>query len=286
MKITNKIGIAASLIVTAMISSCSDKGYWDEAPLEDAAYSFASSQYTESLSPGAQEIKITLNRSNSSAQASVNITFTPASDCPSDITVSSPVVFAAGSNSTDVVINIANAQPPYTYSGTLSFDGEVSYSGNATCEISLPAEYTFTSIGTGQFLDAWVMDNATDYYNVEILKAEGFERYRVMNPYKEYYETIGPASWEDWIGSTGPEYIEFWELSDGTLMYNAYYSGLNYYADSTTPINIYPYNYFTNGVAGYDIWYSTGFAVLSPFYYVPGVGGWGQQAYAIQIILP
>lgn len=285
MKIFNITGVSATLIMAAMISSCSDKGYWEEAPREPG-YSFDCSQYTESLSPGAQEIKITLNRSVNTSDASVNVTFTPGSNCPSDITVESPVVFAAGSNTAEVIVKIADAQPPYTYSGKLTFDGEASYAGISSCDLKMPVSYTWTSIGTGQFLDAWVMDNATSMYDVEILKADGFERYRVLNPYKEYYETIGSASWDNWIATTGPAYVEFWEVADGTLSFTAYNSGLIYQAVAGQNIGVYPYSAFTSGVAGYDIWYSKGLAVLSPIYYVNGVGGWGQQQFAIQIYLP
>lgn len=286
MNIFKKIGFAASIIVTAVMSSCSDKGYWDAAPLEPA-YSFQNTSYSATIAPGANEFELTLVRTMSDADESVNITFTPGENCPSDITVESPAVFKAGSFTTEVKIKIANATPPFTYSGTVGFDGKVSYSGNASCTISLPVSYTWSSIGTGTFLDTWVMEGA-DPYSVEIMKADGFERYRVMNPYKEFYASeLGQVSWENWIASSGPEYVEFWENEDGTLSFNAYATGLNYQAKKGQPIGAYPWNAFSSGtVAGFDIWYATGFAVLSPMYYIDGVGGFGQQQYAVQIELP
>lgn len=285
MNMFNKISAAASIIAVASLMSCSDKGYWDEAPLE-VGYSFQSSQYNETLSPGANEIVIPIDRTNNNGEETLAITFTPADGCPSDITVPSQVTFAAGSNTANIVINIANAMPPYTYAGTLGFSGEPSYAGISALKLNCPVNYTWSSIGTGKFLDAWVMGDVEEY-SVEIMQAEGFNRWRVMQPYAAYYSSdAAKVDWEDWIASSGPSYIEFWEQADGSLMFNAYYSGLDYQAVSTQPINVYPYTALSSGVAGYDIWYAPGFAVLSPIYYIPGVGGFGQQAYALQIQLP
>lgn len=285
MDVLNKTGIAVSVFVAAVMSSCSDKGYWEEAPLVQA-YSFEKSSYSSEIAPGANEIELTLVRTIADARESVDVTFTPAADCPSDIKIESPVMFEAGSFTSVVVLKIENATPPYTYAGTVGFVGEVSYSGTATCTLNCPVNYTWTSLGSGTFLDAWVMDDS-DPFSVEILKADGFERYRVMNPYKEYYESEdGKEDWEDWIASGGPEYVEFWENDDETLSFNSYSSGLMYQATAGQPINVYPWSSFSNGVEGYDIWYENGFAVLSPIYYIPGVGGFGQQQYSIQIELP
>lgn len=288
MNILKKISAAASIIAIAMLSSCSDKGYWDEAPLEEG-YSFQSSQYSETLGPGANEIVIPIDRTNNTGEQTVNITFTPGKDCPADITVPSQVTFAAGSNVANIVINIANATPPFTYSGTLEFSGTPSYAATSAIKFSCPVDYTWQSLGQGSFLDAWVMDNAEEPYSVEILKAEGFERYRVLTPYKEYYTTIGPASWENWIDSTGPDYIEFWENEAGTLSFNSYATGLNYEGVKGQGIGAYSWTAFGEG-SGYtgetDIWYAPGFAVLSPVYNIPGLGGFGQVQYAVQIELP
>lgn len=283
MKILNKIGIAAALAVTALISSCSDKGYWDEAPLEQA-YSFNAANYTENLKPGPQDIKIALHRSDNSGAESVDVTFTPGQGCPSDITVESPVTFAAGSSTAEVTIHIADANPPYTYSGTLEFSGNASYSGIAKCTLKMPVNYTWVSIGTGKFYDGFVMDD--QMFDVEILQAEGFQRYRVMNPYKEFYESGGAEDYGDMYGSNGSSYIEFWQTSNDQLMFNAWSTGLLYQGSKEQPINAYPWNALSSGVEGYDIWAEPGTALLSPIYYIPGVGGFGQQQYAVQIELP
>ena len=283
MKIINRIGIAASLVMTALISSCSDKGYWEEAPLEQG-YSFDSANYTDELKPGAQEVKITLHRSVSSSDESIDVVFTPGNGCPSDISVESHVTFKAGSSTAEVTLRIADANPPYIYSGTLSFNGEPSYAGISKCTLKMPVSYTWISIGTGKFYDGFVMDD--QMFDVEIIQAEGFNRYRVMNPYKEFYESGGAADYGDMYGSNGSEYIEFWETSDGLLSYNMWQTGLIYQGNPEDSINAYPWSDMSNGIEGFDIWAEPGHALLSPIYYVPGVGGWGQQQYAVEIILP
>lgn len=288
MNIYKKISAAATIFAVAMMSSCSDKGYWDEAPLEQGL-SFQSATYNETFGPGANEFVIPIYRTVFTNEETVNLTFTPGKNCPADISVPSSVSFAAGSNTAEILVKVANAMPPYTYSGTIEFDGKVSYSGISAVAINCPVNYTWTSLGTGSYLDAFVMGEA-EPYPVEILKAEGFARYRVVSPYKEYYASdTGKADWEDWIAGTGPAYVEFWENEDGGLSFNSFSTGLNYQATQGQPIGAYNWTAFGEG-SGYsgefDIWYQPGFAVLSPVYYINGVGGWGQQQYAVQIELP
>ena len=105
----------------------------------------------------------------------------------------------------------------------------------------------------------------------------------MLNPYKAYYASAdGQEDWEDWISSSGPEYVEFWQLDNGDLAFNSYSSGLLYQATAGQPINVY----YTADVADMTLWYEPGYAVLSPIYEIPGVGGWGQVQYSVQIELP
>lgn len=286
MNIYKKISAAALTVAVAMLSACSDKGYWDEAPLEPGL-SFQSAQYNETLAPGANEIVIPLDRTTTGGQETVNIKFTPGKNCPTDISVPGSVTFEAGSNVANIVINIANATPPYTYAGTLEFSGEASYSGISKLTLNCPVNYTWSSIGTGSFADYFFMDEAVA---VEILKADGFPRYRVMYPYKGYYTSEqGKEDWGDWIGSNGPDYVEFWENNEGGLSFNYWNTGMLYQGDPTAPIMCYPWTAFgeDSGYTGdFDMWYEPGYAVLSPIYYIPDVGSYGQQQFAVQIELP
>ncbi|MDE6263887.1 MAG: hypothetical protein K2M11_01965 [Paramuribaculum sp.] len=292
MKLFKIFSVAAILAVSAL-SSCSDKGYMDEAPLEQGL-TFQCATYNETLAPGAAEIVIPVRRTIASGEETVNIKFTPGKNCPTDITVPSQVKFEAGSNTAEIVINISNATPPATYAGTLEFDGTPSYAGISTLTLNCPVNYTWVSLGKGTYYDMFVMRGADDPYPVEILKAEGFERYRAVNPYVEYYNTLGKENYPNStmsVTSNGPAYVEFWENASGTLSFNSFATGL-YYKDSggnEGAIGAYSWTAF-NASAGYtgddDIWYEPGFAVLAPVYYINGVGGFGQIQYGIQIELP
>lgn len=288
MNIYKKISVAASIVAMAVLSSCSDKGYWDEAPSKQEFY-FTSSSYEETLSPGANEIVIPVERLYTESTESVEVVFTPGDNCPSDITVESLLKYEVGSNTANVVIKIENAVPPFTYSGKLTFKDKAneSYSGVSSVTINCPVAYTWVSLGKGKFTDAFVMEEGE--FSVEILKADGFERYRVVEPYKEYYTTVGQEAWLDWIAGTGPEFVEFWENESGKLSFKSYATGLNYQAVPGQAIGAYSWDVFGED-SGYtgdnDIWYQPGFAVLSPVYYISGVGGFGQQKYAVQIQLP
>lgn len=287
MNILKKISAAASIIAVAMLSSCSDKGYWDEAPLKQGL-SFPCETYNQTLLPGENEIVIPITRTVDNGAQTVNVTFTPGKDCPTDITVPSDVTFAAGSLSTDLVIKVTEANPPYVYSGSLELDASASYSGNNILTLNCPVDYNWISLGTGTFLDAFVMGDM-EPFPVDIEKAEGFERYRVLDPYVGYYTDGGKEDNGDWYASNGPESIVFWETENGTLGFNPWFTGLIYKGVKGQNINAYPWNAFNPSADiadNLDIWYAPGFAVLSPVYYIPGVGSFGQAQFAVQIELP
>ena len=287
MNIIKKITAVASIIAVATLSSCSDKGYWEGAPTEDAI-SFQCTTYNETLLPGENEFTLPIHRTVAGGEQTVTVTFTPDEDCPTDITVPSQVTFAAGSNTANLVIKVADANPPYVYGGTLELDGKASYSGNTTLTLNCPVDYNWISLGTGSFYDGFVMGEV-DPFPVEIQKAEGFERYRVLNPYVGYYTSGGKEDNGDWYSSNGPESIVFWEKENGTLGFNPWFTGLIYQGVKGQNINAYPWNAFAPSADiadNLDIWYAPGFAVLSPVYYIPNVGSFGQAQFAVQIELP
>lgn len=287
MKKPNKIA-AASFMMMALLASCSDKGYWEQAPTEQG-YSFQVNQYNGNLEQGQNEIFLTVGRAIAAGEETLELKFTLDKKSPTDITVPATVTFANGSDRADVVINIANAQSGTTYSGRLDLLAKPSYAGTDTIRLKCFVDYTWQSIGTGTFHDEFVMEDA-DPYPVEILKAENFGRYRVLKPYVEYYETLGEKDWENWYSDESPEYIEFWEIGDGRLAFYSWNTGLNYEGQANNPIACYPWYAFAPGTFNdsMDHWFEdeVGLAVLSPIYYIKGLGDYGQLQYSIQIELP
>lgn len=284
-----KIFSAAILAVSAL-SSCSDSGYWDEAPLEQG-YSFQCATYNEALTPGAAEIVIPVRRTVTAGEEVINIAFTPDAKCPGDISVPAQVKFEDGSNTANIVISIANAMPPATYSGKLKFQGEASDAGIAELTIKCPVDYTWVSLGTGIYIDQWALasdDNVLET-EVEIMQAEGFQRWRVIKPYnKGMAEDIG--DWTDWRTGKYPAYVEFWEITSNgetLLTWNPFSFGLNYQAKANQPIYCYPPSAL-GATMGNCRWYEPGYACLSPYNYIKNVGGWDFSANfgVIQIIFP
>lgn len=292
MKILKKISAIASILLVGILSSCSDKGYWEEAPLVQG-YSFEVDQYVGELTRGVNQISLTVARTIPTGSQTLNVTFTPGDDTPTDITVPATLTFADGSYTADLVINIADAQYLTTYSGTIKISGDPSYAGTTEIALNCPVGFVWNKIGTGTFYDEVIMTLMFDLeginpYPVEILKADGFNRYRVLNPYVAFYQTYGDEL--DWYGNDSPEYIEFWENEDGTLSFNEWYTGLNYDANKNYTILAMPWDSdaFMPGEyeGNLDIWYDDGFAVLSPIYEIDNYGAFGQMQYAVQIKLP
>ncbi len=286
MKLFKILSVAAVMAVSAL-SSCSDKGYWDEAPLEQGL-SFQCASYNETLSPGAVEFSIPVRRAIATAEETVNITFTPGKNCPADITVPSQVKFEAGSNTAEIVINIANAMPPTTYSGTLEFDGNPSYSGISTLTLNCPVNYTWVSLGKGIFIDQFATGDVEA--EVEIMQAEGFQRWRVMKPYNQGMAEDG-GDWGDWRTGQYPDYLEFWETTSAgatVLAWTPVKIGVNYKGESSQPIVCYPPSSFTGLSMENCRWAEPGYACLSPYYYISGVGGYNYTGDfgVIQIIFP
>ena len=125
---------------------------------------------------------------------------------------------------------------------------------------------------------------------MEILKAEGFDRYRVMKPYEDYLKTAAAAeSWEDWIGRSSAPFIEFWTV-DGVVFFDDYYTGLNYQADESLPIYVCHPNGWSSLRANNpnNKWLDAKTVQFAPYYYIDGLGGWNYSGYngVIYVILP
>lgn len=302
MKIINKIAFALSLVAMTGLVSCSDKGYWDEAPAQNGI-AFEQPTLNTSVNPGESTIPVVLTRSQNTEETTIPVTFTPGKNCPATISVPSSVTFEAGSFEAVLDMVISNATPPQVYTGTLKFDGLASYSGSTSCVFTIPVEYVWENIGTGKYFDQFIMPTADkneitigDFKDVTIYKAEGFERYRVMEPYTAFLESEeGQAEWEGWIfPDLLPDYVEFWQLEDGSLTWEPFSVGLGYKGAKKDALVEFPGDYnstliLNGGVTTYNMWADTGHAMLSPFILIETLGiAVNNSVYPgiIQILLP
>lgn len=198
---------------------------------------------------------------------------TVATEAPG-VTAPSSVSFAAGEQETTIDINLGSELGVgviATITITLN-DADASVGGVAETEISAYKEYVFESLGMGTFQDNWALGGT---YSVEIQKAQGFDRYRVIDPYKEGL-TNDDGEWENWIAmGTRCPYIEFWETGEGDLiLFNNFALGINYQAVASQPIRAYHASSFSGTNPEFSKKVDNKTYQLAPYYYINGVGGW------------
>jgi hypothetical protein len=120
------------------------------------------------------------------------------------------------------------------------------------------------------------------------MKADGFDRYRIMSPYKEYLASAqGAADWDNWIASSSPDFIEFY-TEDGIIYYDDFFIGLNYDGDKNQPIYACHPTSFKEISSEHNKWIDAKTAQFAPYYYIQDLGGWNNTQYdgVIVITLP
>lgn len=211
-----------------------------------------------------------------------NETFNISSSQNTNFNVPGSVSFSDGEGVAFLDIAINNIEFDKLYTLTLNLpDDRISLSNKGTILLTISKEYNWESFGIGKFVDNWAFGDKK--YDVEILKAEGFERYRMLKPYAEGYKN-DDGEWEDWINGEGPSYVEFWETGDGLVRFKSFSMGLNYEANSENSIvSYYPSDYkekYPNYAA--DISYNKKLEnktyQLAPYYFVDSIeGGWDKS---------
>ncbi len=283
MKLT-KFAVMALAIMISTLTSCSDKGYWDEYVPEGPEYSFE--QATPKFTTKETNPTVTVNviRSTTKGAATVEITATKVSE---GVTVPTSVTFEDGKNCAPLDIKLTNGIPGPAYTATLSFGKDVAMSPSAekTCVCTINIDYNWISLGNGQFADLFMLGEK--YFDVEIRQAEGFKRYRVIKPYHEGM-AADTGEWEDWRTGEYPEYIEFWDNGDGVIQFNSWNCGIIYEANPGDYIVAYPGSRFNGGSIANNVWAEPGYACFSPYYYIDGLGGFNNSTKfgVVQVILP
>ena len=126
--------------------------------------------------------------------------------------------FAAGEYSTSFIIDVSILPVGKVFTDELMIvDTTVTNVNvsNTRSKITLQKVYTWVPIGTGQYMDFFFMGAPID---VEILKADGFNRYRVMNPYPKDVISAGvPAGW---YAGGQISYFDFNINEDGTIRWD------------------------------------------------------------------
>lgn len=178
--------------------------------------------------------------------------------------------FEEGSSKGYVALNVSPLVLGDEATVTVSIDdADLSVGGVQTTTFAISKDYNWISLGMGTFTDYFTIGDVT--YNVEIQKAEGFDRWRVIDPYAESIKNDDGGN-EDWLDvSGGCPYIEFWNIGDGLVSFNPYYLGLIYQGDPSAKIYAFPATAL--GLTNISGWADEKTVLLAPYHYVPALGG-------------
>ena len=137
------------------------------------------------VSPADPTFTVDLVRANADSESSGTIVLTATVDeVPLAGCTVSDYTFAAGENMTKVTVNVSPLEIGKELNITLTLDNtNEPVSGSNTVSVTVNKDYNWVSLGTGTFAD--VLAFTEKPYDVEIQKADGFDRYRVMKPYEQ-----------------------------------------------------------------------------------------------------
>lgn len=265
------LGLAIAVI--AMLTSCDKDNEGAIYNSDNGAVSFTSSTLNAVTVPSNDptfEVEIVRGNAATDISGTINVDAKIGNKTIDGITVSG-YSFKAGETKTTVKVDVTPLEVGQILNLTLTIADEnhVSVGGNISATMKVNKAYNWVSLGTGKFVDNW---SSGVEYPVEILKAEGFDRWRVIEPYVESLKN-DDGEWGDWIASESAPYIELW-LSDGVIEYDEFFLGLNYQADSKSPI--YAYHPAAFGInPSFNKFIDDKTIQLAPYYYVPSLeGGW------------
>ena len=286
----NKVLFGLTVVVAALFSSCNkDNEGAVYSNQSNAGVSFTASTLTAVEVPASNPVfDVEIVRGNTVGAATGTLTASLVANKAEvpGVTVSS-FSFADGQNSTTVSVNISPREVGVAGSLTLTIaDADASVGGVKSATMKVSKAYEWKSLGKGQFYDNFFGMTSQP----EILKAEGFDRYRVIEPCEDFRaEAI--AGGDTWAAASSAPFIELW-VEDGLVFWEDWFTGQNYDGDKTQPIMAcHPSGWSSMSTA--DFWQFSKFLdektiQLAPYYYIDGVGGWNytQKNGVVYIVLP
>lgn len=291
MKKLNKILFACSILLLGFMTSCEQENIGAKIDLQTdsvTGLTFINKVLQkETVSANKPTFTVDLLRSDVSEPltGSINLKATlPDKSELAGVTVTD-FSFAEGEAKTSITVNVNPLAIGVVLQVELTIPANLaSKSGVATTTIEVNKAYSWTSLGKGSYVDNWASGVA---YSVEILKAEGFDRYRAVTPYAETMAN-DDGEWEDWRATSTTPYVEFWTTTDNLVSFERFFLGVNYQADSKQPIYVYHPSAFKDIGVTFNKWLDAKTVQLAPLYYVDGVGGWNntQKDGVIIITLP
>lgn len=274
MKYINKITGLLSLLTVLLFSACSSD---QEGPLyteTGQGVTFISNALTSVVvSPANPTFTIDLIRANTASAYSGEVLISATLDKqPFDGCTVSGFNFAAGENKTSITVDITPLQISQQLSITLTLsipEEDVAISGSSTASLTASKDYEWVEVGKGKFADNFFFGSEND---VTIMKAEGFDRYRVVKPYDNYYANGIPADLADQFSLSTVRVVnlDFW-IEDGAVLYNNFAIGLNYTGGGDV-FAYHPSN-FAGMTTEFNKVIDAKTIQLAPYYYIKELSG-------------
>lgn len=285
-----KIFKALSSIAAAvlLVSACNvEHPMPTYSPVNSSEVSFVQSTITNTEILGTAttfDVLLSRNTSSEAATVAVKSTFTSGVVCPASVT------FNAGESTATLTLDVSGMQVGTRYTGTIELADSASFNANiavATTKVTLQKVYTWVSLGKGEWFDNLLLYSGASLgiQEVEVLKAEGFDRYRIMAPYANTDQLAAGISAHFGTSATlaGPSnnkdnYIEFWVLENGeNVAWDGWwYPGVLYQGIDMK--GYYP-SYLTGSTAEDALsgFYDEMVIGFYPYWYMDGLGGFGAK---------
>ncbi|MCR4860845.1 MAG: hypothetical protein K5910_09300 [Bacteroidales bacterium] len=241
------------LMTAAAVVSCNVENLgttFDPAATDDGVSFVQALVNSTSIPASTANYSITVGRTNSAAAQTVSVSSTlPDGICPSSVS------FAAGQSEAELVLDISELEVGKTCTGNIQLADQPGYA-RSSIKVTLAKAYTWVSLGEGQFYDGLALQPSdTDYGIVkcEVLQAEGFQRWRLMNPFPK--DQLVKAWGADYVTYTPDSYIEFFVNSDGVIQFtsNVIKTGLTYVDLAADAYIVYYYpSAYSSALASYD----------------------------------
>lgn len=276
MKQLKVISFIFSFLLLGFFTSCEQDNMGAEYNNTEG-YTFSSSTLNSVTVPSTSPVfTVDLYRSGAKEALSGTVSISATrvdNDEPFEGITASGFTFATGETKTTITVNVEPLPIGIEINVALTFSKDlISIGGLNSTVVKVNKDYNWLSIGTGKYIDNW---SSGVEYEVEILKAEGFDRYRAIEPYVESLKN-DDGEWEDWIATTSAPFVEFWTAKDNLVTFAPFFMGLNYQADIKQQIFAFHPSRFQNISPNFNKWLDDKRVQLAPYYYIDGVGGWNQ----------
>ena len=182
-----------------------------------------------SLVSGTTSYSMDLARSSADEALTVNLTGSiyastdPETDLAADFKMPESVTFEPGEYLAKITLDVSKMEVGVTYSGTISLsEGQECFNPNTattSTAVRLAMDYNWVELGEAQWYDGFMLAVSNDNLNIQrcrMTKAEGFEIYRLYNPWPA--AEVAEA-WGDAMSATNdvPEYLQFTINEDGSI---------------------------------------------------------------------